>query len=118
MTFQNKLRNLRISRGLTQIELAEGLGTSQSSITSWESGRREPDFATIRRLADYFHVPMSSLLPSEETADDNYIGSISQSIAKNPKLLLLFERTRFLPDSELDAVLAVANALSKDHIHE
>lgn len=118
MTFQNKLRNLRLSHGLTQMELAERLGTSQSSITSWESGRREPDFATIRRLADYFHVPMSSLLPSEETADDNYIGSVSQAIAKNPKLRLLFERTQFLSDTDLDAVLAVANALSKDHVHE
>ena len=118
MTFQNKLRNLRISRGLTQIELAEGLGTSQSSITSWESGRREPDFATIRRLSDYFGVPMSSLLPSDDNVDENYIGSVSQAIAKNPKLCQLFERTRFLSDTDLDAVLAVANALSKDHVHE
>lgn len=118
MTFQNKLRNLRISRGLTQMEVAEGLGTSQSSITSWESGRREPDFATIRKLADYFGVAMVDLLPSEDIADDGYIGSLSQSIAQNPKLRLLFDRTKFLSDSDLDAVLTVVNAISKERSNE
>lgn len=118
MTFQNKLRNLRISRGLTQMEVAEGLGTSQSSITSWESGRREPDFATIRRLADYFNVPMSSLLPSEDMKSDDELNAISQSIAQNPKLRLLFDRTKFLSDSDLDAIIAIVNALIKDRTHE
>jgi transcriptional regulator with XRE-family HTH domain len=118
MTFQNKLRNLRISRGLTQMEVAEGLGTSQSSITSWESGRREPDFATIRRLADYFNVPMSSLLPSEDMKSDDELNAISQSIAQNPKLRLLFDRTKFLSDSDLDAIIAIVNALAKDHANE
>lgn len=118
MTFQNKLRNLRISRDMTQIELAEGLGTSQSSITSWESGRREPDFATIRRIAEYFNVPMSSLLPSEDIEDDAYLNTIAQTISKNPKLLTLFDRTKFLSDTDLDTVLTVVNALAKDRAHE
>lgn len=34
MKFCDNLRNLRIQRGLTQTELAERLGTSQSSITA------------------------------------------------------------------------------------
>lgn len=118
MNFPNKLRNLRISRGLTQMELAEGMQTTQSSITSWETGRREPDFATIRRIAEYFNVPMSSLLPSEDIEDDSYLNTIAQTISQNPKLHLLFERSKFLPDSDLETVLTVVNALAKDHIHE
>ena len=118
MNFHTKLRNLRLSRGLTQMEVAEGLGSSQASVTSWETGRREPDFATIKRISEYFNVPMSSLLPSEDVADENYISSMSQSIAQNPKLRLLFDRTKFLSDSDLDAVLTVVNAISKERSNE
>ena len=118
MKFNDKLRNLRISRGMTQMELAEGMKTTQSSITSWETGRREPDFATIKKIAEYFRVPMSALLPSEEIEDDGYISSLSQSIAQNPKLRLLFERTKFLSDSDLDAIITIVNAIAKDHANE
>lgn len=36
--------------GLTQRELAERAGTTQSSIARWESGRSEPSFANVIRL--------------------------------------------------------------------
>jgi transcriptional regulator with XRE-family HTH domain len=36
--------------GLTQRELAERAGTTQSSIARWESGRSEPSFANVVRL--------------------------------------------------------------------
>lgn len=36
--------------GLTQRELAERAGTTQSSIARWESGRTEPSFANVVRL--------------------------------------------------------------------
>lgn len=35
---------------LTQRELAERAGTTQSSIARWEAGRSEPSFATVVRL--------------------------------------------------------------------
>ena len=35
---------------LTQRELAERAGTTQSSIARWESGRSEPSFANVVRL--------------------------------------------------------------------
>lgn len=36
--------------GLTQRELAERAGTTQSSIARWESARSEPSFANVIRL--------------------------------------------------------------------
>lgn len=112
MKFCDNLRNLRIQRGLTQVELADRLGTSQSSITAWESERREPDFKTIKRLADFFRVPLSALLPSESEPDN--LGAIAESLHQNPKLRLLFDRSKFLSDSDLDAVLAVVAAIQKE----
>jgi len=41
----------RASAGLTQAELAERMGTTQSVIARLESGRVQPTTATLRRLA-------------------------------------------------------------------
>ena len=111
MEFSTKLRNLRIQRGLTQMELAEKLGTSQSSITSWESNRREPDFATIRKLASFFNVPMVALLPSDDNVDEDYINVVTESLHANPKLRLLFDRTKNFSEKDLDAMIVIADTI-------
>ena len=43
---------LRMMRGLTQRELAERLGTHQSSISRLESGEREPSLSFLRRVVE------------------------------------------------------------------
>jgi Zn-dependent peptidase ImmA (M78 family)/transcriptional regulator with XRE-family HTH domain len=43
----------RESRGLSQSELADGLGLSQSEISKMESGLREPDADQVRRIAHF-----------------------------------------------------------------
>lgn len=113
MNFGDNLRNLRISRGLTQMELAKELATSQSSITAWEVGAREPNFSTISRIANYFHVPISSLMPSSDVLDEDD-SMISTHLQSNPKLRLLFDRTKYMSDSDLDAVLGVVAAITKE----
>lgn len=114
MKFNDKLRNIRLQRGLTQTELAERLQTSQSSITSWENGRREPDFRTIQRLADFFNVPITALLPSDDTVDKSFADSLAESLHANPKLRMLFDKTRYLSNEDIDVILGVANAISKE----
>lgn len=114
MRFGDNLRNLRLQRGYTQQKLAKLMGTSQASITAWENETREPDFATIKRIAEFFHVPMSSLLPSNDAVSDEYTNKVANSLNQNPKLRLLFDRTEFLSDSDLDAVLSVVNAIARE----
>jgi transcriptional regulator with XRE-family HTH domain len=44
------LRSVRRRHGLTQAQLAERAGTSQPVISAYEHGRRDPTYATLRRL--------------------------------------------------------------------
>lgn len=44
------IREARTSRGLTQSEFAQRAGITQSVVSAYETGRREPSFATLRRL--------------------------------------------------------------------
>lgn len=48
----NDIRRLRSSAGLTQAALAGAAGTSQPTIAAYESGRKSPTLATVRRLAE------------------------------------------------------------------
>lgn len=114
MRFGDNLRNLRIQRKMTQMELSEKLQTSQSSITAWENGTRQPDFSTVARISSFFNVPMSALIPSAENMDETFVGSVAESLHQNPKLRMLFDRSKFLSDSDLDAVLSVVNAISRE----
>ena len=113
MRFCDNLKNLRIANKMTQIELAKALNTSQSSITAWENQTREPDFDTIRKIAEYFNVTMASLLPSDDTIDESFGNSIASVMVNRPKLYQIFETAKFLPDSDLDTILSVANSLGQ-----
>ena len=113
MRFGDNLRNLRISRNLTQQQLADDLHISQSAIGAYETNVREPNFAMIQRLADYFHVPFSSMIPAERTTDDEQVTIIASAIQSNVKLRMLFDKAMFMEESSLDALIGVASAMVK-----
>lgn len=60
--FQNVLKSLRTSHGLTQDELSKSLKISRSTIGMYEKGAREPDFETLELIADFFNVDTDYLL--------------------------------------------------------
>ena len=57
-----RLKELRKKRGISQLKLAMDLGLNQNSISRYETGEREVDYATLIRLADYFQVSIDYLL--------------------------------------------------------
>lgn len=64
--FGVRLRYLRTQDGLTQSELGKSLDIAKSTISMYESGKREPDFETIEKFSDYFNVDMATFFPSGE----------------------------------------------------
>lgn len=114
MTFGEKLRQLRKSRGISQQKLADSIGVAQSTIAGYETSVREPDFATIERFARFFNIPFSSLMPSDGTIDNEFVQQVADALHKNPKLGLLFDKTRYLKDRDIDAVLSVVNAIARE----
>ena len=57
-----RLKELRKAHGITQVDLAKALPVAQSTVGMWESGKREPDFNTLEKLANYFSVSTDYLL--------------------------------------------------------
>lgn len=67
MTFGNRLKELRKAKGLTQIEISKDINFSQSAITAYENGKREPNFEVLQKLAAYFNVSTDYLLGKTDT---------------------------------------------------
>jgi transcriptional regulator with XRE-family HTH domain len=66
MEFNEKLQELRKSKGLTQEELAEKLYVSRTAVSKWESGRGYPNIDSLKEISMFFSVSIDELLSSEK----------------------------------------------------
>ncbi|MGN0424027.1 MAG: helix-turn-helix domain-containing protein [Acetatifactor sp.] len=66
MDFQDKLKELRKNRGLTQEELAQALFVSRTAISKWESGKGYPNIDSLKAISKYFSVSLDDLLSTDE----------------------------------------------------
>ena len=66
--FKDNLKAIRKAHGLTQKELAAELELSPQRYNYYETGRNEPDYETLKRIATYFGISTDSLL-----SDGSYV---------------------------------------------
>lgn len=79
----HRLREARLSRGLTQQQLASGLAT-KGFISQVERDRATPSLAKLRLLADRLSVPLSALTGDQAPLDLTYLKK-SAMLALNAK---------------------------------
>lgn len=67
--FKEKLKQLRIQKGVTQADIANAIGVSSATIGNYEQGTREPRNNEMwNKLADYFGVSVDFLMDETETS--------------------------------------------------
>lgn len=64
--FCNRLRDLRISRGLNQVEFGESLNVTKQSVSNWENGNIQPSIDMLIRIATIYSVSTDYLLGLDE----------------------------------------------------
>lgn len=57
-----RLKELRLSCGLSQVELAKLINTTNDSIYSWEKGRSQPSVESLRNLCKALDTSADYLL--------------------------------------------------------
>ena len=67
----NKLKNLRLTEDISQKELAEKIGVSESSISNWESGKRVPESRNMMKYYKVFNLPSDYFTEDSDTDDDS-----------------------------------------------
>lgn len=85
--FGERLKQLRISRSMTQDELGEIFESpkAQSTIGTWERGNREPSMTDLVRIAQYFNVSTDYLLGITDE-----VKTVNEYKEENPKELKEF----------------------------
>lgn len=61
-TMRNRLKDLRKSRGYTQVSLQMQTGIEQALLSKFENGERIPPTETLLRLAEFYNVSIDYIL--------------------------------------------------------
>lgn len=59
--FAEHLKAIRLSKGITQKQLGEAIGSSERGIQNYELGISKPKYEAIVALADYFDISLDYL---------------------------------------------------------
>jgi len=70
MDFGQRLKEVRKQHGLSQVELAEILGSHSVTLSRWERSVDYPTILVLARIASLFHVSADYLLGLSATTGD------------------------------------------------
>ncbi len=100
MLFSERLRTLINDRALTQKQLALELKIPVSTLGGYVQGTSEPDFDTLKLIANYFNVTADFLLDfrSENavSSDEDELLTIFRSLNENQKSIYLEQGKAFI----------------------
>lgn len=105
-----RIKTMRKSRKMTQADLANAINQSQSSITMYENGRREPDFETLEALADTFNVPLSSIVADDIPDYDRLMLPIINTTASTSEARIISGGIDRMPPEKREQALKIMQA--------
>ncbi|MDR2558103.1 MAG: helix-turn-helix transcriptional regulator [Oscillospiraceae bacterium] len=60
--FSEHLKNIRITKGLTQRQVAVGIDVGERLYQRYEAGKGKPSFENLWALADFFDISVDELM--------------------------------------------------------
>lgn len=122
MELKDRLKELRMRKGLSQVALADRLDVSKSTIGAYETGDRRPSYEALEELADFFNVSIDYLTGKEERSMyylDPEVAEKAQEIYEDPETRILLDAKRDLAKEDLDYVIRTINLLKeKENRHD
>ena len=111
--FVKNLHYLMEAKGITQADICRELDVSSATVSDWCSGKKYPRVDKMQRLADLFGVLFSTL--TTENGIRNYEDQRRlEALHQDPRLGLLFDRTRKMSHEDVETMLAVAASILKE----
>jgi transcriptional regulator with XRE-family HTH domain len=75
-TAGENIRKYREQKKVSQEEMAQSLNVTRQTVSSWETGRTEPDLDTLHRIAQYFEVTVEELIYSQRLKEPTVIKQV------------------------------------------
>ena len=57
-----RIKDIRVSRNLTQLELAKVLKVKRSTVSMWEQGKSEPRASMLKKIAEALNCTIDELI--------------------------------------------------------
>lgn len=95
MNIGEKLKSARLSKEMTQEEVASCLYVSRQSISNWENNKTYPDIINVIALSDLYEISLDELLKGSDT----YMKHLEEStdiVKSNKRLILIFSMAMVL----------------------
>lgn len=111
----NRIAEFRKKRGLTQIELAEKLGTTQGALSSWETGRVSLTSDNLIRLSEALNCSTDELLGLEEKEpvlvnNDPELTAYLEELKNRPEMRMLFSLTKTAKKKDVEKAVQIIEA--------
>lgn len=88
----DKIKELRISRNLTQSAVAKRLGITRASVNAWEMGISVPSTKYVAELAVFFGVSSDYLLNIPQNQSINIKGLSEKEVAAVKEIVNCLKR--------------------------
>lgn len=62
MDVHSRIRQLREKNKISREDFAKKIDVSYAALSKYETGKRQPDYETLQKIADYFEVSLDYLL--------------------------------------------------------
>lgn len=103
---QNRIREIRKALGLTMKELGEKVDVAESTISQYETGKRQPDNETLLKLGEVLDVSVGYLLGVEPREGDRVVTMDDFTYA-------LQNEAKTLNDMDKEILLSMAKQLNE-----
>lgn len=111
--FIKNLRYIMEKKGITQADICRELKIPSATISNWCTGQRYPRIDKMQQLADMLGVTYSTL--TTETGLQDYEDQQRlEALHQDPRLGLLFDRTRKMKPEDVEFMLQFAARILKD----
>lgn len=111
----NRIKLLRVERGMKQAELAKLINVSAAALSGYETGKYEAPVETYKFLADYFGVSLDYLLGNtDDPAENKKPAPVSGSGQSDLAAMLDGIFSQLSPDGQLDLVIAARAKLREE----
>lgn len=134
-----RLKKLREEKDLTQAQVAKILGVSRTTYTQYETGKSEPDLATVSKLAEIYETSVDFLLgktdiptPIETNETRNTtIKRVTQALSSDTELLdfwyellerddlqIMFKQVKDMPSDTVRRIIRYIKLVEEEEARE
>lgn len=104
-----RIKDVRKSKNITARELADFVNVAESTMSLYENGKREADYKTLLKIAEYLNVSVDYLLGKSEEKENPAEGEIAEDVVIYHRDGKTVRRT-FTKD-QLDMISAMLDAI-------